>query len=125
MMLPLVLAGLYALGTCVAFGLAFNYANVIAVPLLMGIGVAFDIYFLMVWRREQYRRPHLLQTSTARAVVFSACTTASAFGTLSLSHHVGTASMGILLVMTLGFVLVCTLIVQPALMTVMSEEPPT
>ena len=124
-MLPLVLAGLYALGTCVAFGLAFNYANVIAVPLLMGIGVAFDIYFLMVWRREQYRRPHLLQTSTARAVVFSACTTASAFGTLSLSHHVGTASMGILLVMTLGFVLVCTLIVQPALMTVMSEEPPT
>ncbi len=123
-MLPLVLAGLYALGTCVAFGLAFNYANVIAVPLLMGIGVAFDIYFLMVWRREKYQRPNLLQTSTARAVVFSACTTASAFGTLSLSHHVGTASMGILLVMTLGFVLVCTLIVQPALMTVMSEESP-
>jgi uncharacterized protein len=122
-MLPLVLAGLYALGTCVAFGLAFNYANVIAVPLLMGIGVAFDIYFLMVWRGEKYRAPHLLQTSTARAVVFSACTTASAFGTLSLSHHVGTASMGILLVMTLGFVLVCTLIVQPALMTVMSEKP--
>lgn len=120
-MLPLLLAGLYALGTCVAIGLAFNYANVIAVPLLMGIGVAFDIYFLMVWRRDGYRRPRLLQSSTARAVVFSACTTASAFGSLGLSHHVGTASMGILLVMTLGYVLVCTLIVQPALMTVLSE----
>ncbi len=122
--LPLVLAGLYSLLTCVAIGLAFNYANVIAVPLLMGIGVAFDIYFLMVWRRDGYHRPHLLQSSTARAVVFSACTTASAFGSLSLSHHVGTASMGILLVMTLGYVLVCTLIVQPALMTVLSKKSP-
>jgi len=88
----------------------------------MGIGVAFDIYFLMAWRREGYRRPQLLETSTARAVVFSACTTASAFGSLSLSHHVGTASMGILLVMTLGFVLVSTLIFQPALMTVWRDK---
>jgi len=72
---PLVLAGFYALGTCVAIGLAFNYANVIAVPLLMGIGVAFDIYFVMVWRGGT-GPVALLRTSTARAVVFSAATTA-------------------------------------------------
>jgi hopanoid biosynthesis associated RND transporter like protein HpnN len=121
--LPLLLAGLCALGTCVAVGQAFNYANVIAVPLLMGIGVAFDIYFLMVWRRDAYRQPQLLQSSTARAVVFSACTTAAAFGSLGLSHHVGTASMGILLVTTLGYVLLCTLVFQPALMTLLSRRP--
>jgi hypothetical protein len=114
---PLVLAGLYALGTCVVTGLAFNYANVIAVPLLMGIGVAFDIYFVMAWRRST-GPVALLQTATARAVVFSACTTTTAFGSLALSHHAGTASMGWLLMLTLFFVVLCTLIVQPAMMTI-------
>ena len=117
---PLALAGVYALGTCVAIGLAFNYANVIAVPLLMGIGVAFDIYFVMVWRGGT-GPVALLQTSTARAVVFSAATTGTAFGSLALSHHAGTASMGLLLMMSLIYVLLCTLIVQPALMSVLGR----
>jgi hopanoid biosynthesis associated RND transporter like protein HpnN len=117
---PLALAGVYALGTCVAIGLAFNYANVIAVPLLMGIGVAFDIYFVMVWRGGA-GPVALLQTSTARAVVFSAATTGTAFGSLALSHHAGTASMGLLLMMSLIYVLLCTLIVQPALMSVLGR----
>jgi predicted RND superfamily exporter protein len=115
-LVPLVLAGLYTLGASVMIGLAFNYANVIAVPLLMGIGVAFDIYFVMLWRAGS-GPVALLQTPTARAVVFSACTTGTAFGSLALSHHAGTASMGVLLVVALGFVLLSTLIVQPALMT--------
>ncbi len=113
---PLLMAGLFALATCVAAGIAFNYANVIAVPLLMGIGVAFDIYFVMAWRRAT-GPVALLQTSTARAVVFSACTTTTAFGSLALSHHAGTASMGVLLMLTLGYVVFCTLFVQPALMS--------
>ncbi|GGF37070.1 RND transporter [Aliidongia dinghuensis] len=117
---PLALAGLYALGTSVAIGLAFNYANVIAVPLLMGIGVAFDIYFVMLWRTG-HGPVELLQTSTARAVAFSAGTTGTAFGSLALSHHAGTASMGLLLMMSLIYVLVCTLIVQPVLMTVLGR----
>ena len=71
MLVPLALAGLYTLGTTVLFGLAFNYANVIAVPLLMGIGVAFDIYFAMLWRAGN-GPVALLQTPTARAVLFSA-----------------------------------------------------
>jgi hopanoid biosynthesis associated RND transporter like protein HpnN len=118
---PLGLAGLYTLGTTVLFGLAFNYANVIAVPLLMGIGVAFDIYFVMLWRAND-GPVTLLQTSTARAVLFSALTTVTAFGSLALSHHAGTASMGVLLIVALGFVLLSTLLVQPALMTVLGRR---
>jgi uncharacterized protein len=117
---PLILAGLYTLGAIVLLGLAFNYANVIAVPLLMGIGVAFDIYFVMLWRAGS-GPVALLTTPTARAVVFSACTTAMAFGSLALSHHAGTASMGMLLVIALFFVLVSTLVVQPALMTLVGR----
>jgi hopanoid biosynthesis associated RND transporter like protein HpnN len=116
---PLVLAGLYSLGMCVMTGLAFNYANVIAVPLLMGIGVAFDIYFVMAWRHTA-GPPALLQTPTARAIIFSAGTTGTAFGSLALSRHAGTASMGLLLVLSLMFVVICTLFVQPALMTLLS-----
>jgi hopanoid biosynthesis associated RND transporter like protein HpnN len=114
--IPLILAALYTLGASVLVGIAFNYANIIAIPLLMGIGVAFDIYFVMLWRAGG-EKIALLQTPTARAVVFSAGTTATAFGSLALSHHVGTASMGILLIIALFFVLVSTLLVQPALMT--------
>jgi len=117
---PLILAGLYTLGTTVLLGIAFNYANVIAVPLLMGIGVAFDIYFVVLWRSGS-GPVALLQTPTARAVVFSACTTATAFGSLAFSQHVGTASMGILLIIALFYVLVSTLLVQPVLMTLLGR----
>jgi predicted RND superfamily exporter protein len=104
----------------VLLGLPFNYANIITVPLLMGIGVAFDIYFVMLWRAGS-GPVALLQTPTARAVVFSACTTATAFGSLALSYHAGTASMGVLLIIALFFVLVSTLLVQPALMTLVGR----
>lgn len=115
--IPLVLTGLLTLGTSVAIGLQLNFANVIALPLLFGIGVAFNIYFVMAWRAGQI---DLLQSSLTRAVIFSALTTASGFGSLWLSSHPGTASMGELLMISLGWTLATTLFFLPALM----GEPP-
>lgn len=110
---PLVLSGLLTLATCVIIGLQLNFANVIALPLLLGIGVAFDIYFVVAWRNGAQ---NLLQSSLTRAVVFSALTTASGFGTLWLSSHPGTASMGELLMISLAWTLVTTLFFLPALL---------
>ena len=110
---PLVLAGLLTLATCVLLGLKLNFANVIALPLLLGIGVAFNIYFVVAWRHGQRC---FLASSLTRAVIFSAATTASGFGTLWLSVHPGTASMGELLMISLGWVLVTTLFLSPALL---------
>ena len=110
---PLLLSGLLTLATCVVIGLRLNFANVIALPLLLGIGVAFDIYFVVAWRNGAGK---LLQSSLTRAVVFSALTTASGFGTLWLSSHPGTASMGELLMISLGWTLVTTLFFLPALL---------
>jgi uncharacterized protein len=110
---PLVLAGLFTLASCVVLGLPLDFANVIALPLLLGIGVAFDIYFVMNWRRGAGGP---LQSSTARAIVFSALTTGTAFGSLALSTHPGTADMGKLLTLSLAWTLVCTLLVLPALL---------
>ena len=111
--IPLVLTGLLTIGTSVAIGLQLNFANVIALPLLFGIGVAFNIYFVMAWRNGQ---TNLLQSSLTRAVIFSAATTASGFGSLWLSSHPGTASMGELLMISLGWTLATMLFFQPALM---------
>jgi uncharacterized protein len=111
--IPLLLTGLLTLGTAVAIGLQLNFANVIALPLLFGIGVAFNIYFVMAWREG---RTGLLQSSLTRAVIFSALTTASGFGSLWLSSHPGTASMGELLMISLAWTLATTLFFLPALM---------
>jgi uncharacterized protein len=110
---PLLLSALLTLMTCVAIGLDLNFANVIALPLLFGIGVAFDIYFVIAWRAGV---PDLLQSSLTRAVIFSALTTASGFGTLWLSSHPGTASMGELLMISLFWTLATTLFFLPALL---------
>ena len=112
-LIPLAFAALLTLATGVVIGLPLNFANVIALPLLLGIGVAFDIYFVARWREGVV---DLLQSATARAVVFSALTTIGAFGTLVLSHHRGTAEMGALLVIALGYALLTTLFMLPPLM---------
>jgi hopanoid biosynthesis associated RND transporter like protein HpnN len=111
-LVPLLLAGLLTGATSVMLDLPLNYANIITLPLLLGIGVAFDIYFVMRWRAGMSGP---LQSSTARAVLFSALTTMTAFGSLALSSHPGTAEMGRLLTIALGYVLLCTLFVLPAL----------
>ena len=112
-MTPIVLTGLLTLGSCVLIGQPLNFANIIALPLLFGIGVAFHIYFVMSWRSGG---SHLLTSSLARAVFFSALTTATGFGSLWLSRHPGTASMGKLLMISLVWTLVSALLFQPALM---------
>ncbi|MEI7610637.1 MAG: MMPL family transporter [Rhodospirillaceae bacterium] len=116
---PLVLSGLITLATCVAVGLPLNFANVIALPLMLGIGVAFNIYLVMAWRAGG---GNPLQSSTARAVLFSALTTTVVFGTLALSEHPGTASMGLLLTISLGFTVLITMVILPALLGVPPER---
>jgi hypothetical protein len=112
-MAPIILTGLLTLGTCVVIGQPLNFANIIALPLLFGIGVAFHIYFVMAWRAGG---SHLLQSSLTRGVFFSAMTTATSFGSLWMSSHPGTASMGMLLMVSLIWTLASALLFQPALM---------
>ena len=110
---PIILSIFLTLGTCVMIGQPINFANIIAFPLLFGVGVAFHIYFVMAWRGGA---TDLLQSSLARAVLFSALATGTAFGSLWLSHHPGTASMGKILMISLIWTLICALIFEPALL---------
>ena len=97
----------------VMFGMKLNFANIIALPLLLGLGVAFKIYYIMAWRAGQ---TDLLQSSLTRAVFFSALTTATAFGSLWLSSHPGTSSMGKLMALALVTTMAAAVLFQPVLM---------
>ena len=116
---PLILASLLTVIYCVLRPFPLNFANIIALPLLLGVGVAFDIYFVMNWRAGE---THPLQSPTARAVLFSALTTGTAFGSLALSHHPGTATMGKLLIISLAGTLLCTMIVLPAMLVLANRR---
>lgn len=110
---PMALAAILTLGTCAAIGFPLNFANIIALPLLLGVGVAYPIYFVTAWRAGEAT---LLAAPAGRAMLFSALTTTAAFGSLALSVHVGTASMGVLLTLAMAYTLIATLIVLPALL---------
>jgi hypothetical protein len=112
-LVPLLVAGAVTLEICVLIELPLNFANIVALPLMLGIGVAFKIYYVTAWRSG---RTNLLQTSLTRAIFFSAMTTATAFGSLWLSSHPGTSSMGKLLALSLVTTLAAVLLFQPALM---------
>jgi hopanoid biosynthesis associated RND transporter like protein HpnN len=112
-LIPLVLAGIVTLELCALLDLQLNFANIIALPLLLGVGVAFKIYYVLAWRAGE---ASLLASSLTRAVFFSAMTTAVAFGSLWMSGHPGTSSMGKLLSLSLLTTLTAAVIFQPILM---------
>src|SRR5262249_36740065 len=107
------LAGTVTLEFTVLIGLPLNFANIIALPLLLGLGVAFTIYFVMAWRAGA---ANLFQSNLTPARFFNAITTGTAFGSLWLSKHPGTSSMGKLLALSLVCTLAAALLFQPALM---------
>ena len=112
-LIPLLMAGVVTMEVMVLFGMKLNFANIIALPLLLGLGVAFKIYYIMAWRAGQ---TDLLQSSLTRAVFFSALTTATAFGSLWLSSHPGTSSMGKLMALALVTTMAAAVLFQPVLM---------
>jgi len=120
-LVPLLLAGVVTLEICVLIDLPLNFANIIALPLLLGVGVAFKIYYIMAWRAGQ---TNLLQSVLTRAVTFSAATTATAFGSLWFSSHPGTSSMGKLLAISLLTTMAAAALFQPVLMGKPREVEP-
>jgi hopanoid biosynthesis associated RND transporter like protein HpnN len=117
-LVPLLVAIVVTLEICVLIKLQLNFANIIALPLLLGVGVAFKIYYIMAWRSGER---NFLQSSLTRAVIYSACSTATAFGSLWFSHHPGTSSMGKLMALCLMTTLAAAVLFQPALLATQTK----
>jgi hypothetical protein len=112
-LIPLLLAGAVTLEISVICGLSLNFANIVALPLLLGVGVAFKIYYIVAWRAGQ---TGLLQSSLTRAVVFSAMTNAVAFGSMWVSSYPGMSSMGKMMALSLACTMAAAVFFQPVLM---------
>ena len=116
MLIPLLLAGILTTATGVVFGLPYNFANVIVLPLLIGIGVDSSLHLALQSRKSSAVKS-VFDTVTPRAVLFSGFTTIASFGSLTFSEHRGTSSMGALLMIAIIWVIICTVFVTPSLMT--------
>jgi len=112
-LVPLLIAGAVTLEICVLSDFPLNFANIIALPLLLGVGVAFKIYYIMAWRAG---KTGLLQSTLTRAVVFSAMTNAIAFGSMWSSEYPGMSSMGKLMFLSLLCTMAAAVFFQPVLM---------
>jgi hypothetical protein len=115
-MAPLALAGLLTGAGAILVGIPFNFADVIVLPLLLGIGVDSSIHLVHRARSGRNAAGNLLETSTANAVVFSAATTVASFGSLAFATHRGMASLGQLLTLGVMMTVLCNLVVLPALL---------
>ena len=111
---PLALAACFTIASANILGVSFNFANIIVLPLIFGLGIDSGIHFVLR-RRHETTVGVVMQSSTPQAIVLSALSTIGAFSALSLSRHWGLASMGLLLTIAIIWVVFCTVIVLPAL----------
>jgi hopanoid biosynthesis associated RND transporter like protein HpnN len=114
-MTPLVLAGLFTMATTVFTGTPINFANIIALPLLMGLGVDNGIHMVEKLHHSLSEEQNIYQSSTARGMFYGALTTISSFIGLAFSPHQGIASMGLVITIGIFWIMTCTFVVLPAL----------
>ncbi len=122
-LLPLVLAILLTAASSVLLGIPLNFANVIVVPLLLGVGVHSGIIFILRYQTEPRADGNMLKTSTARALLISTLTTLISTGSLAFSPHRGIASMGKLLSICFGFLILSLLVLLPASIKLFKVRP--
>ncbi|WP_024298216.1 MMPL family transporter [Methylomicrobium lacus] len=114
-MTPLILAGLFTMASTVLTGTPINFANIIALPLLLGLGVDNGIHMVEKLHHSLSEEQNIYQSSTARAMFYGALTTASSFAGLAFSPHEGIASMGLVITIGIFWIMTCTFVVLPAL----------
>ena len=111
---PIALSAIGTLAICVWAGIAFNFVNVLLLPLLLGIGVANGIHILSRAEHEKNIRD-VMQSSTPIAIFLSNATTLASFGSLVIATHLGLRSMGLTLTIAMILLMLAALIVLPAL----------
>jgi len=119
---PLVLTALFTLATSVALGVAINMASVLVLPLIFGLGVDNGIHMVERFRKTQHTDQAFMQSSTPRAVLLSTLTTIGTFAALMLSPHAGTASIGFLLTVAVGYLLLFTVFLLPLFLSLTAHK---
>lgn len=113
-LLPLAMAMILTLALMVIFDMKLNFANVIALPLILGVGIDYGVYIVQRGRERDVGMG-IFQSGAARAVLSGGLITVASFGNLMWSSHPGTMSLGFVLALGLGLALSCALVFLPSL----------
>jgi hypothetical protein len=121
---PLVFGGAWLLEAMGALGWEFNLANLFAVPIIIGMGVDNGVNMLYRWREERDKSSLILTKAVGKSVTICSLTTIAAFAALITANHRGISSLGWVLSLGVGFILVATFIVLPALFELLGARIP-
>jgi hypothetical protein len=118
-LLPVALGSLWLGGFMGFFGVPFNPANIMTLPLVIGIGVTNGIHILNRFAEEQ--TPNILARSTGKAVLVSGLTTIAGFGSLILGEHQGIQSLGYVMSVGLATCMIAGLTFLPAILNLIQR----
>ena len=121
---PLVFGGAWLLEAMGALGWEFNLANLFAVPIIIGMGVDNGVNMLYRWREERDKSSLILTKAVGKSVTICSLTTIAAFAALITANHRGISSLGWVLSLGVGFILLATFIVLPALFELLGARIP-
>ena len=114
-LVPLLVGESWLLGIMAVFGIDFNYANIITMPLVMALAVDYGVWF--VHRRQEFAdsSPWIAGVAAAKAILLAAGTTLAGLGAIMMASYRGIASMGMCITIGVAACIIATLIVAPAL----------
>jgi len=119
---PLVLAVLWRTGAMVWFGIEFNPANIVTLPLIIGIDVAFGVYIIDRYREDG--KLSIFSGSTGKAIIMSSLTSLFGFSSLLVSKFQGMFSIGQLMSMGIAIGLVTSIFILPQILALLKPEVP-
>ena len=115
-MAPVTIGFIGAFGIMGLTGVPLNFANIIVLPIIFGIGVSAGVHIVHRWRLEPSGRPRGLSGGTGRGITLTMLTTMIGFGCLIIARHRGIRSLGIVMVIGLGVTLLACYFILPAIL---------
>ena len=119
-LLPLGLAILWTLGLMGVFGIKFNPANIVTLPLIIGIGMSFGVY--IIDRYDEDKQVNIFCTSTGKAMFLTGLTTAISFACMIPGAYRGLSSLGLVMTISMTLCLVTGLIILPQVLLILEAH---
>jgi hopanoid biosynthesis associated RND transporter like protein HpnN len=121
-LVPLIVGVLFMVDGMWLFGINFNSANIIVMPLVLGIAVDSGIYIINRYRREGESSVEVVSRSAGRGVIFNTFTIMASFGALMVAHHRGVFSIGAIMSLGMAACQVAFILVLPAVLTIFADR---
>ena len=115
-LLPVLVGSIWTIGIMELIGLKLNMANLVILPLILGIGVVNGIHITHRYREEEDKHASILGKSTGQAVLLSSLTTMIGFGSMMVANHYGVFSLGMVLTLGVFNCLIASVTFLPALL---------